>query len=100
MRLSPAELLARFPGRAIVRQVTNGKLTMPDSGLLHTVYANQVSRVNQREKRRKRRQQTHRRLRWRKTEWGPGMRLPIPRALRFAIRMRLKCCWRWRRATG
>jgi len=47
MRLSPAELLARFPNNAIVRQVTNGKLTMPDSGLLHTVYANQVARVNQ-----------------------------------------------------
>jgi uncharacterized protein (DUF1800 family) len=47
MRLTPADLLARFPNNAIVRQVTNGKLTMPESGILHTVYANQVARVNQ-----------------------------------------------------
>jgi uncharacterized protein (DUF1800 family) len=47
MRLSPADLLARFPNNAIVRRVTNGKLTMPDSGILQTVYANQVARVKQ-----------------------------------------------------
>jgi uncharacterized protein (DUF1800 family) len=47
MRLSPADLLVRFPNNAIVRQVTNGKLTMPESGILHTVYANQAARVAQ-----------------------------------------------------
>jgi uncharacterized protein (DUF1800 family) len=46
MRLNPADLLVRFPNNAVIRQVTNGKLTMPDSGVLHTVYANQVARVS------------------------------------------------------
>ncbi|UWZ84542.1 DUF1800 domain-containing protein [Occallatibacter riparius] len=45
MRLSPAELLVRFPNNAVMRQVANGKLTMPEHGVLHTVYANQAARV-------------------------------------------------------
>jgi uncharacterized protein (DUF1800 family) len=47
MRLMPADLLARFPNNAVIRQVENGKLTMPESGILHNVYENQAARVAQ-----------------------------------------------------
>jgi uncharacterized protein (DUF1800 family) len=47
MRLSPSDLLARFPNNAVMRQVANGKLSMPDGGILHTVYANQAARLAQ-----------------------------------------------------
>jgi uncharacterized protein (DUF1800 family) len=47
MRLSPADLLMRFPNNAVMRQVANGKLTMPERGILHNVYENQAARVAQ-----------------------------------------------------
>jgi uncharacterized protein (DUF1800 family) len=47
MRLSSSDLLMRFPNNAVMRQVANGKLTMPDSGVLHTVYKNQAARLAQ-----------------------------------------------------
>jgi uncharacterized protein (DUF1800 family) len=45
MRLSPAELIARFPSNAVIRQVIDGKAPMPEHGILRTVYENQVARV-------------------------------------------------------
>jgi uncharacterized protein (DUF1800 family) len=47
MRLMPADLLAQFPNNAVIRQIENGKLTMPESGVLHNVYENQAARVAQ-----------------------------------------------------
>lgn len=41
-------LLYRLPSNAMIRQVMNGKLAMPERGALHTVYANQVARVEAR----------------------------------------------------
>jgi hypothetical protein len=45
MQLPPEDLLYRFPSKAIVRQVIDGKLPIPAQGVLHSVYENQVARV-------------------------------------------------------
>lgn len=47
MQLSPEQLLVRFPNYAIIRQVIDGKVAMPASGILHTVYANQTERIRE-----------------------------------------------------
>ena len=41
-------LLYRLPSNAIIRQVMNGKIVMPERGTLHTVYANQAARLEAR----------------------------------------------------
>jgi uncharacterized protein (DUF1800 family) len=45
MRLSSDELIARYPSNAVIRQVIEGKAAMPQSGILRTVYENEVARV-------------------------------------------------------
>lgn len=53
MRLDTANLLYRFPSNALIRQTLNGKLTVPDSGMLHTVYENEMARVSARQEKKK-----------------------------------------------
>jgi uncharacterized protein (DUF1800 family) len=48
MQWSAEELLYRLPSNAVIRQVIAGKIEMPQSGVLHTVYANQVARIDAR----------------------------------------------------
>jgi uncharacterized protein (DUF1800 family) len=45
MQWSPEELLFRAPSNGIIRQVMEGKLSMPRGGALRAVYENQVYRI-------------------------------------------------------
>ena len=45
MQWSSEDLLYRLPSNAIIRQVMDGKLPMPQGGVLHTIYENQVARI-------------------------------------------------------
>ena len=45
MTWSSQDLLFRLPSNAVIRQVVDGKLGMPEAGALHHVYANQAERV-------------------------------------------------------
>jgi len=45
MTWSPEDLLFRLPSNAVIRQVIDGKATMPDKGALYAVYENAVTRV-------------------------------------------------------
>ena len=45
MQWNPEDLLFRIPSNAIIRQVINGKLQVPDRGALYAVYENQIYRV-------------------------------------------------------
>lgn len=47
MQWSPEELLFRAPSNGIIRQVINGKLTMPKNGALRAVYEDQIYRFNE-----------------------------------------------------
>jgi uncharacterized protein (DUF1800 family) len=48
LQWSPDELLYRLPSNAVIRQIIAGKLPMPQSGVLHAVYENQIERVEAR----------------------------------------------------
>ncbi len=48
MQWSPEELLYLLPSNAVIRQVIAGKAPMPRDGVLHTIYANQVARIDAR----------------------------------------------------
>lgn len=45
MQWSPEELLFRAPSNAIIRQAMDGKLSVPEKGVLHAVYENQMYRA-------------------------------------------------------
>ena len=45
MQWTPEDLLFRIPSNAIIRQAINGKFQVPDRGVLHAVYENQIYRV-------------------------------------------------------
>ena len=45
MRWSSEDLLRRFPSNAIIRQAIDGKVAIPDRGILHAVYEDQIYRV-------------------------------------------------------
>ena len=45
MQWTPEELLFRVPSNAIIRQALDGKLPVPESGALRSVYANQMYRA-------------------------------------------------------
>ncbi len=49
MQLSTQDLLFRFPSNAVIRQTINGREPIPDRGLLHAVYENQIERVTARQ---------------------------------------------------
>jgi uncharacterized protein (DUF1800 family) len=55
MQQDPATLLYRLPSGAVIRQAADGKAPIPDSGLLHKVYENEIARyqVRQQEKEKK-----------------------------------------------
>ena len=53
MQLDTATLLYRFPSNALIRQAMNGKLAVPDRGILRTVYENEMSRVAARQEKKK-----------------------------------------------
>ena len=48
MQWSPEELLYRAPSNAIIRQATDGRFPVPESGALRAVYQNQIYRVSER----------------------------------------------------
>jgi uncharacterized protein (DUF1800 family) len=45
MTWSTQDLLFRLPSNAIIRQAANGKIEVPSSGTLHSVYENQIYRL-------------------------------------------------------
>jgi uncharacterized protein (DUF1800 family) len=45
MQWTPEDLMFRAPNNAVIRQAVNGKAPMPDSGTLHSVYENQMYRL-------------------------------------------------------
>ena len=45
MRWSSEDLLRRLPSNAIIRQAIDGKVAVPESGVLHAVYEDQMYRV-------------------------------------------------------
>jgi uncharacterized protein (DUF1800 family) len=45
MQWNPEDLLFRIPSNAIIRQAMNGKFQVPDRGVLHSVYENQIYRI-------------------------------------------------------
>ncbi|HUB31005.1 MAG TPA: DUF1800 domain-containing protein [Terracidiphilus sp.] len=47
MQWSPEDLLYRIPSNAIIRQAINGKFPVPDRGALHTIYEDQIYRVEE-----------------------------------------------------
>ncbi len=57
MQWSSEDILARLPSGAIIRQVIDGKATMPSAGAIHSVYANQVARVTYKREQDKQKQQ-------------------------------------------
>lgn len=48
LQWSTQDLVYRLPSNAIIRQVIDGKMGMPQTGLLHAVYADQMERVEER----------------------------------------------------
>ena len=48
MQWSARDLMFRMPGPAIIRQAADGKIEIPQSGILHTVYENQIFRYQMR----------------------------------------------------
>ena len=47
MQWSPADLLFRAPSNAIIRQAIDGKFPVPERGILHAVYEDQIYRVTE-----------------------------------------------------
>ncbi len=45
MQLTSEELLYRMPSNAVIRQAIAGKVAVPEQGVLHAVYENQMFRV-------------------------------------------------------
>lgn len=45
MNSSPEDLLFRLPSNAVIRQVMDGKLAIPERGAPHAIYENQVARI-------------------------------------------------------
>jgi uncharacterized protein (DUF1800 family) len=48
MQWTTAQLLYYLPGNAIIRQTMNGKAPVPESGVLHAIYENQIERLQTR----------------------------------------------------
>ena len=48
MQWTTAQLLYYLPGNAIIRQTMNGKAPVPESGVLHAIYENQIDRIQTR----------------------------------------------------
>ena len=46
MQWNTADLLYRFPSNAIIRQAMNGKLPVPERGIEHAIYENQIERIS------------------------------------------------------
>lgn len=46
MQWNPEDLLYRIPSNAIIRQAIDGKAPVPDGGVLHAIYENQIYRVS------------------------------------------------------
>jgi uncharacterized protein (DUF1800 family) len=51
MRLQTPQLLAAFPSRAILRQAADGKLPIPKTPILRTIYSDQIAFYQEREAR-------------------------------------------------
>lgn len=49
MQWNSEELLRRLPSNVVIRQAINGKIPIPDRGILHAVYADQVFRLQQKQ---------------------------------------------------
>ncbi|MGA7109794.1 MAG: DUF1800 family protein, partial [Terracidiphilus sp.] len=47
MQWNPEDLLFRIPSNAIIRQVINGKAPVPERGVLHAIYEDQIYRVTE-----------------------------------------------------
>ncbi|HSZ15712.1 MAG TPA: DUF1800 domain-containing protein [Terracidiphilus sp.] len=47
MQWNPEDLLFRVPSNAIIRQVIDGKAPVPDRGVLHAIYEDQIYRVTE-----------------------------------------------------
>jgi uncharacterized protein (DUF1800 family) len=45
LQQSPQDLLYNLPSNAVIRQAADGKASIPESGVLHAIYANQIGRV-------------------------------------------------------
>jgi uncharacterized protein (DUF1800 family) len=48
MQWTTAQLLYYLPGNAIIRQAMNGKAPVPEGGVLHAIYENQIDRLQAR----------------------------------------------------
>ncbi len=48
MQWTTAQLLYYLPGNTIIRQAMNGKAPVPESGVLHAIYENQIDRLQAR----------------------------------------------------
>jgi uncharacterized protein (DUF1800 family) len=57
MQLDPQTLLARYPSNAIIRQVADGKATIPKNPALEAIYGNELARVEQRRQEREQKNQ-------------------------------------------
>jgi uncharacterized protein (DUF1800 family) len=57
MQLDPQTLLFRFPSNAIIRQIADGKATMPQHPALRPIYENELARVEQRRQEREQKNQ-------------------------------------------
>ncbi|HVZ82299.1 MAG TPA: DUF1800 domain-containing protein [Terracidiphilus sp.] len=53
MQWSTADLLYRLPSNTLIRQAINGRLTIPDHGILRTIYENEMARVEARQEKKK-----------------------------------------------
>jgi uncharacterized protein (DUF1800 family) len=49
MRLSPHELVERFPSPAMIRQASNGKRGIPGNAVEHAIYENQIAALRDRQ---------------------------------------------------
>lgn len=49
MQWNSEDLLRRLPSNAVIRQAINGKIPIPDRGILHAVYVDQVFRLTQKQ---------------------------------------------------
>jgi uncharacterized protein (DUF1800 family) len=47
MQWNPEDLLFRVPSNAVIRQVIDGKAPVPERGVLHAIYEDQIYRVNE-----------------------------------------------------
>jgi uncharacterized protein (DUF1800 family) len=75
MQRSPEDLLARFPSNAIIRQTMDGKLREPESGVLHAIYKNQMSRVAE-----KKQEQEQKKIAGQQAQKQPSMQGPLTMA--------------------